>query len=339
MKKNGLIFIILILLLLSFSSVSYAVKYEYGDRGEEVKRIQQYLYDMGYDISVDGIFGYGTLDVVKDFQFNNGLTVDGVVGKKTLEKMEEILKDITYVVREGDTLSEIAVEFNTTVKSIKEINNLISDLIKVGQELKIPKTGIGGGEDRVVYSTIYHKVKPGDVLSILAKKYGVDVTTIKLANNLKSDTIYAGQTLVIPYLKGDSNQPFRLEKGAFIWPVIGRISSGYGDRIHPIRGVRHFHGGIDIAVPLGTEIRAAASGIVIKSGYLDGFGNTIVIDHGNGIETLYGHNSTLLVRRWMKVKLGQVIAKAGSTGTSTGSHLDFRIYKNGEAVNPLLYLP
>jgi len=338
MKKSGLIFFIFVMLL-SYYSSTYAVKYEYGDKGEDIKRVQQYLYNMGYDISIDGVFGYGTQDIVKDFQFNNGLIVDGIIGDKTLEKIEDIIRDITYIVKEGDTLSEIAVEYNSTVKSIKGINNLKSDFIKVGQELKIPKTGIGGGEDKDVYSSIYHKVNPGDVLSVLAKKYGVDVTTIKLANNLKKDTIYIGQTLIIPYLKGNSNQPFKLAKGAFIWPVIGRISSGYGYRVHPIRGERHFHGGLDIAVPLGTEIRAAASGTVIKSGYLAGFGNTIVIDHGNGIETLYGHNSSLLVRVGMRVNLGQVIAKAGSTGSSTGSHLDFRIYKNSETVNPLNYLP
>ncbi|MFW6288026.1 MAG: peptidoglycan DD-metalloendopeptidase family protein [bacterium] len=337
MKKLGLIFFILIFAFISTPIL--AEEWETGDSGEEVRKIQQYLYDMGYDISVDGIFGYGTKEVVKDFQFSSGLKVDGVVGQVTLKMMEETIKDITYIIKEGDTLSEIALEYDTTIRAIKDHNNMNTDFLKIGQEIKIPKTGIGGGEDRNVYATIYHEVNTGDVISILSKKYGVDIETIMLANNLSSDVIYVGQNLAIPYLKRDVNQPFQLVKGAFIWPVIGRISSSYGYRIHPIRNEKHFHGGIDIAVPLGTRIRAAAAGVVVQSGYRSGFGKTIVIDHGDGIKTLYAHNSRLLVRAGTTVNLGQVIALAGSTGTSTGSHLDFRIYNKEQTVNPINYLP
>ncbi len=340
MKKSAFITLIIFLVFLTFlASPVLAEKWEMGDEGSGVKTIQKYLFDMGYDISVDGVFGYGTKEVVKDFQFNSGLIVDGIVGNKTLKIMEETIKDIVYTIKEGDTLSGIAINYDTTVKAIKASNNFNSDFIKIGQKIKIPKTGIGGGDDKNVYSTIYHEVHRGDVLSILSKKYGVDVETIKLANNLKNDVIYLGQNLAIPHLKRDVNQPFHLLKGAFIWPVIGRISSSYGYRNHPIRGNRHFHGGIDIAVPLGTRIRAAASGTVVQSGYINGFGKTVVINHGDGIKTLYAHNSRLLVRAGTHVSLGQVIAQAGSTGTSTGSHLDFRIYKNEKTVNPIIYLP
>lgn len=336
MKKLGLI---LIILLIALSSSVLADKWEMGDEGPGVKKIQQYLYDMGYDINVDGVFGYGTKEVVKDFQFNSELKVDGIVGKQTLSKMEKAIKDITYYIQEGDTLSEIALRYNTTVKSIKTINKFNSDFIKIGQEIKIPKTGKGGGEDKNVYSTIYHEVHPGDALSVLAKKYGVNIETIKLANNIKGDIIFVGQDLAIPHLKRDVNQPFKLKKGSFIWPVLGRISSSYGYRIHPIRKDRHFHGGIDIAIPIGTHIRASASGTVVQSGYINGFGKTVVIDHGDKIKTLYAHNSRLLVRAGTKVNLGQVIALAGSTGSSTGSHLDFRIYRKEKTVNPVNYLP
>lgn len=338
MKKTGLIILILLFFVL-LSTPILAEKWEIGDRGEDVKQIQQYLYDMGYDISVDGIFGNGTKEVIKDFQLNSGLYVDGVVGQETFKMIEEAIKDITYIIKDGDTLSEIALKYDTTVRAIKNHNTINSDFIKIGQELKIPKTGIGGGEDKNVYSTIYHEVNKGDVLSVLSKKYGVDIETIKLANNLNNDVIYIGQNLAIPHLKRDVNQPFQLTRGAFIWPVFGRISSSYGYRIHPIRKERHFHGGIDIAVPLGTRIRAAAAGVIVQSGYINGFGKTIVIDHGDGIKTLYAHNSRLLLPAGTTVNLGQIIAHAGSTGTSTGSHLDFRIYKNDQTVNPIKYLP
>lgn len=337
MGKKGLILIFIFFIILNIHIG--AARYELGDRGQEVKQIQQYLYDIGYDVEIDGIFGHRTSEIVKNFQHNHGLKVDGIVGEETLAILEEMVKDITYIVQPGDTLSEIAVKHNITVKALKDFNQLKNDLIRIDQELKIPRTGIGGGEDGNVYTNIFHEVRPGDSLYLLARKYGVEIETIRLANNLRSDIIYVGQNLVIPHLKRDINQPFELKKGAFIWPVLGRISSGYGYRIHPIRGERHFHGGIDIAVPLGTPIRAAAAGTVVQSGYINGFGKTIVIDHGNGIQTLYAHNSRLLVRAGAQVNLGQVIALAGSTGTSTGSHLDFRIYKDSNTVNPLNYLP
>lgn len=205
--------------------------------------------------------------------------------------------------------------------------------------MKIPRTGIGGGEDERLYAPIFHEVQPGDALSLLSKKYGVDVQTIKLANNLHNDLIRIGDTIIIPHLQRAPNQPFELKKGSFIWPVLGVISSPYGYRKHPIRKERHFHGGIDIAVPIGTQIRAAAAGTVIQSGYIVGFGKTVIIDHGNGVRTLYAHNSSLMVRAGARVNLGQTIALSGSTGSSTGPHLDFRIYYNGKTVNPIKYLP
>ncbi|MDI3546546.1 MAG: hypothetical protein PWR10_198 [Halanaerobiales bacterium] len=333
------VFFLLMIAILLFTSATFAVKLELGDRGLEVEKVQQYLFNLGYDITVDGIYGYHTREVVKDFQLSNGLTVDGIVGKETIALLEETAKDIKYTVKMGDTLSELALKFNTTVDDIKEANNLRSDLIKIGEELVIPKTGLGGGEEERLYATIHHQVQPGDALSLLAKKYGTDIQTIKLANNLHSDRIYVGDTLIIPHVKREVNRPFRLTRGALIWPVLGRISSGYGYRTNPINKTREFHEGIDIAVPLGTKIRAAAGGTVVQSGWVKGYGKAIVIDHGEGVRTLYAHNSRLLVRAGTRVELGQVIALAGSTGLSTGSHLHFSIYVNGKSVDPMRYLP
>lgn len=339
MKKMVLIFFITLLIITLLTTYTLAIHIKLGDRGKRVKKIQKYLYDMGYDITVDGVFGYNTREVIKDFQYSSGLIVDGIIGDKTLKMIENTINNINYTVQKGDTLSEIAANHDTTIKAIKKINNINDDLIKIGQVIKIPKTGIGGGNDDRLYSTIYHEVQPGDALSVLAKKYGVEIETIKLANNLHNNTIIIGQNLAIPHIKRNVNRPFKLARGAFIWPVIGRVSSNYGYRIHPIRKKRHFHGGIDIAVALGTKIRAAAAGTIIQSGYISGFGKTIVIDHGEGVKTLYAHNSRLLVRAGKKVNLGQIIALSGSTGSSTGSHLDFRIYYNEKTVNPLKYLP
>ncbi|MDW8320704.1 MAG: peptidoglycan DD-metalloendopeptidase family protein [Armatimonadota bacterium] len=127
-------------------------------------------------------------------------------------------------------------------------------------------------------------------------------------------------------------RPFR---GGFIRPVNGAIVSGFGMRYHPILKVNRMHNGVDIAAPHGTPIKAAADGEVIFAGYRRGYGNTIIIDHGGGVATLYAHCSALAVGEGTTVKQGQVIGYVGATGLATGPHLHFEVRRNGEPVNPL----
>lgn len=321
--------------------MSSFARIELGDTNSQVKEVQQMLNNLGYEVSIDGIYGYRTKETIKDFQRSNGLTADGIVGEKTLNLLIERTKDIAYLVKEGDTLSKLAVKFNSTAAIIREKNQLSSDKIIAGKTILIPKSGSGMGDGRIenVYKTIAHKIQAGDSLSILAKKYGSSVQAIKKENNLHENKIYAGQTLTVPHLGEGLDRVFSLNNNSFIWPVKGRISSPYGSRIHPITGKRQFHNGIDIAVPTGTKIRAAADGKVIQSGWVNGFGYTIVIDHGKRVRTLYGHNSRLLLKTGAGVKKGDRIALSGSTGESTGPHLDFRIYLQGNTLNPLKFLP
>ncbi|MBT1280300.1 peptidoglycan DD-metalloendopeptidase family protein [Thermoanaerobacter sp. CM-CNRG TB177] len=128
--------------------------------------------------------------------------------------------------------------------------------------------------------------------------------------------------------------------GKLLWPVPSSsvITSPFGTRYHPILKQYRTHTGIDIAAQTGASILAAADGQVIFAGYYGGYGYAVIIDHGDGISTLYGHNSALLVKEGDTVKRGQVIAKAGSTGLSTGPHLHFEVRKNGVPVNPMDWL-
>ena len=127
--------------------------------------------------------------------------------------------------------------------------------------------------------------------------------------------------------------------GRFIWPIHGEITSPYGWRTHPIFGTQIFHSGIDIAADYGDPILAADSGTVVYAGWMGGYGNAVMIDHGGGLVTLYGHNTAVLVSEGQAVDKGQVIAHAGSTGYSTGPHCHFEVRLHGETVNPMSYLP
>lgn len=135
-------------------------------------------------------------------------------------------------------------------------------------------------------------------------------------------------------------------KGGMQWPIgpSRRISSEFGMRTHPVFGGNRMHNGLDIAAPYGQSIHgqpifAAAPGRVLVSGVQGGYGNTVILDHGGGVSTLYGHASALLVQPGQVVARGHTIARVGSTGVSTGPHLHFEVRVNGSPVNPRDWLP
>ena len=136
---------------------------------------------------------------------------------------------------------------------------------------------------------------------------------------------------------GTKEKPKTASTGSYRWPITGTITSYFGTRY--IFGSYSYHSGLDIAAYTGAPIYAADGGTVTFSGYSGSYGYLVVITHDNGAQTYYGHNSSLLVSVGDKVYKGQQIAKAGSTGRSTGPHCHFEIRINGTAVNPLSYLP
>lgn len=125
----------------------------------------------------------------------------------------------------------------------------------------------------------------------------------------------------------------------YVWPTDGGIGSYFGNRVHPVLGYSRLHGGLDIGGRMGQPIWAAKEGTVILAGRKGGYGNTIVIDHGNGVATLYGHQSSFVISNGDYVETGQHIGNVGSTGLSTGPHLHFEVRIDGGVVDPLPYLP
>ncbi|MEM9218064.1 MAG: peptidoglycan DD-metalloendopeptidase family protein [Cyanobacteria bacterium P01_F01_bin.150] len=126
--------------------------------------------------------------------------------------------------------------------------------------------------------------------------------------------------------------------GQMVFPVNASITSNFGTRVHPILGYRRFHSGVDFGAASGSPIWSADAGVVIFAGWYGGYGRAVIVNHGGGITTLYGHTSQVYVAEGQAVEQGQAIAAVGSTGLSTGPHLHFEVRQNGTPVNPMNYL-
>jgi murein DD-endopeptidase MepM/ murein hydrolase activator NlpD len=234
-----------------------------------------------------------------------------------------------YTVQKGDSVSKIAATHSLSMDAVIASNDLTNArLLRVGETLRLPNM------DGIPY-----KVKSGDSLSKISKSMGVPIDAIMNANDIQRDFIKTGETIFIPGARMRT-EDLKLALGElFIYPVSGsRLTSSYGWRNDPISGVRRHHAAIDLAAPTGTLVKAALDGTVATTGYSGTYGNYIILSHGDNYQTMYAHLSQISVKKDDRVKQGEKIGEVGSTGYSTGPHLHFAVYKNGQAVNPLDYL-
>ncbi len=237
-----------------------------------------------------------------------------------------------YKVAPGDTPGEIAERFGISTETLLQANNLANPQgLQIGDELLI-----------LPVSGVLHTVTIGDNVHDLALLYGVTPESIAEFNQLADpNSLQVGEKLVVPGGKiqmaraggssrgGRSSEP--VASGSFRWPAGGNITQYFGENGHT---------GIDLASGIGSPVYAADSGVVVTALKLSyGYGWHLVIDHGNGYKTLYGHLSAFFADYGERVNKGDRIGSVGSTGLSTGPHLHFEISQNGVRVNPLKFLP
>ena len=266
--------------------------------------------------------------------------------------------EVTYTVEAGDSYYYIAELYGMSVDDLLDMNpGYDPKLLRVGDVLTIsnavPYLTIVNVERQNYVQDIPYEVEyqddttmyQGDYKVLSAGEFGkADVTAnVTYINGEETARqIVASVTLSDPVTemqaRGTIPRPTWFPTGSFRWPCNGTITSYFGRRNTGIRGASTYHQGLDIANGYGTAIYAADGGTVTYSGWRGGYGYLVIIDHGNGYQTYYGHNSSLVVSAGEHVYKGQQIARMGSTGVSSGNHCHFGILINGTFVNPLNYL-
>ncbi len=292
-------------------------------------------------------------------------TLDEVKRRKMVvannsEKITPV-KTREYIVAPGESPWAIASKFNLEPDTIRGSNNY--RVLKPGIKLRIPN------QDGMFYT-----LKDGETVNEVARRYRVSRTKISLVNEgVNIAALKAGDEIFLPGAKPEAlretkpatklaenkkseparkSQPVKtaekpekrqrgevaVRRSGFRWPIMGRINSPFGWRTHPVTRRRDFHTGIDIKANRNDPIKAAGSGHVVYSGWMGGYGKVLVIEHNNGQSTLYAHCSTLLFGKGANVSSGQLIARIGTTGRSTGPHLHFEVRNGSSPVNPIKYL-
>ncbi|MGI6065487.1 MAG: peptidoglycan DD-metalloendopeptidase family protein [Bacillota bacterium] len=241
---------------------------------------------------------------------------------------------IEHRAKPGETVKSISSHYGLDAELVAAMNNINPGAsLKLGQRVFLPR------EPEMAYS-----LQRGDTLWDIAQRYRVNVNLLIAYNNISQpNRMQVGTKIYIPVQADEDEKvvlalamarPQLASRGEeeFFLPVSGVISSHYGWR----KGA--FHHGTDIAADTGTPIRAAKAGQISFVGWRPIYGQTIMIEHGQDLKTVYAHASKILVKKGQQVRKGQIIGEVGSTGRSTGPHLHFEVHVKGKTVNPIRYL-
>jgi len=277
-----------------------------SDRGIDLAAEARENFDRQLEEKLDEITGIGFIKALnKDYSHYN------------------LLSEVkTHIVSPGESLWTIASKHNIDIDTLIGAND-INDMNQIMPGDKLTILPVKG---------IMYRIGPGDSLQDLISKYDLDKEKVMQANNImNANNISTGENIILPEAKPAFGYQDRLNQ-MFIRPVGGRISSPFGPRWGS------HHDGIDYAVPIGTPCKTAGGGRIVYVGWSAGYGNTVIVEHQRGMRTLYAHLNSFNVRTGQRVNRGQVIARTGNTGRSTGPHVHFEVRVNGRPVNPAGYL-
>lgn len=279
--------------------------------------------------------------------------------------------EIVFMILESESLTSFMQNLENAYKIIKLDRELIAELNKVQEEMNNEKSAIKEeliviednkksvvekqqelvlAQDELLVKQQNEQSKMDELLALENNKNQV-INTLsaeesQLANEIGDLLAYnqdLQQELDNLFQELNNNNQNQVNNTTssgegFLRPGIGEVTDSYGERINPVTFAPGFHTGVDFADAYGANVYASKSGTVVYSGWISGYGNTVIINHGNGVETLYAHNSENLVSVGQEVSRGEAIALVGSTGMSTGPHIHFEIRINGSHVNPMDYL-
>ena len=283
--------------------------------------IENYLPKIPQITSIANIDGKVSEIFYDYISSDNTLNSDGVIGVKYEE----------YTIGEGENLTTISRKIGVNLDTLVSVNKITNaNKLKPGQKIIIPNR-----------NGLLYTIKQNENIEEVANKYDIQLNRILAFNKIDEiSDIEIGDDIFLPGAKYTLDE--RIEKFGqmFSLPVtVTRISSLFGYRIHPITKVRTKHTGVDIPGSLNTPVYAARKGKVIFAGYSGGYGNLVIVRHDKGYTTYYGHLNKITTKIGANVGVGVMIGRMGSTGNSTGSHLHFEVRRNGEALNPIDFIP
>ncbi len=334
------------------------LEYVQGEMGETLKKVEE-LNDSITDYEAQ----YSDLEnqiTTLENQIKNGSAQIQEI-QEEYDRKEKILKRRTVALYEaGETTyldflltSKSIVEFLSNYFMISEIieydNNLLEELDY--KKTKLEEAKQKQEEQEKELRVAKNKINSTNILlnntKILKENYMLKLTdeekTLQEQIAQYKEEQADLERKILASINWAGTMSIKFTGGVMVWPIAMEgtyITSGYGNRLHPIQGVYKNHAGIDISGSNvnGAPVVAAADGVVTYAGWIGGYGNCIIINHGSGIVSLYGHGSETVATVGQVVKQGDIIMKVGSTGNSTGPHVHFEIRKNGEVVDPIPYL-
>ncbi len=256
-----------------------------------------------------------------------------------MDLLKRVIMQDSDLVNEVLTYQQEIVEIGKSLEADRKIQSELAERAALAKNIKLQKVAEQQAlidrmnNDKEVYDRQYAEMiaASNEVARLIEQKRYQEQVAAMEAERQKQAQQNQSQYQ-------DAGNVAPSSSGGMIWPVSGEITSPFGWRTHPIFGSQIFHSGLDIGADYGVPIVAAQSGVVIEAGWIGGYGNTVMIDHGGGVVTLYGHNQSLAVDVGQSVSQGQVISYCGSTGNSTGPHCHFEVRLNGEPVSPYNYL-